>query len=95
MKYLKQKIGDKMIMGAAILSQFCTWVDATHGVQPDLKIHTGDCVSFGYSTVHCKSSKQKLNTKSSTKAEVLGVSNYLPYNIWICLFMLAQGYDIK
>ena len=82
-------------MGAAILSQFCTWVDATHGVHPDLKIHTGDCVSFGYGTVHCKSSKQKIYTKSFTKAELLGVSNYLPYNIWICLFMLAQGYDIK
>ena len=41
------------------------------------------------------SSKNKLNTKSSTKAEVVGVSDYLTYNIWICLFMVSQVYDIK
>ena len=45
--------------------------------------------------VHCKSRKHKLNTKSSTEAEVVGVSDYLPYNIWVFLFMLSQGYDIK
>ena len=82
-------------MGADSLSQLCTWVDAAYGVHPDLKIHTGGCISFVYGMVHFKSTKQKLNTKSFTNAEVLGVSNYLPYNIWICLFMGAQGYDIK
>ena len=46
-KYRKHTIDDKMIMGAAIISQLCTWVDAAHGLHPDLKIHTGDCVSFG------------------------------------------------
>ena len=45
--------------------------------------------------VHCKSRKQKLNKKISTKKKVFGVSDYLPYNIWIYLFMGAQGYDIK
>ena len=45
--------------------------------------------------VHSKPSKQKLNTKSSAKAELVGVSDYLPYNIWTFLFMGAQGYDIN
>ena len=45
--------------------------------------------------VYCESRKKKLNTKSSTKAEVFGVSDYLTYNIWIFLFMGSQGYDIK
>ena len=40
------------------------------------------------------SSRKKLNTKISNKAEVVAVSDYLPYNIWIYLFMGAQGYDI-
>ena len=52
-------------------------------------------MSFGYGMEHCKSSKQKLNTKISTEGEEVGVSDYLPYNIWIFLFMGAQGYDIK
>ena len=82
-------------MGADSLSQLCTWVDAAYGVHPDLKIHTGGCISFVYGMVHCKSTKQKLNTKSSTEDKLVGVSDYLLYNIWIFLFVGAQGYDIK
>ena len=50
---------------------------------------------FEYGMVYCNSIKHKLNTKISTEAEVVGVSDYLPYNIWIWLFIGAQGYDIK
>ena len=35
-----------------------------------------------------------MNTKRSTEVEVVGVSDNLPYNIWI-FFMISQGYDIK
>ena len=59
-------------MGTDSLSHLCTWVHAEYGVHPDLKIHTGGCMSFGYRMVHCKSRKQKLNEKNSTKAEEVG-----------------------
>ena len=52
-------------------------------------------MSFGVGVVHAKSSKQKLNTKSSTEAELVGASEYLPYHIWMVNFMDAQGYNIK
>lgn len=43
----------------------------------------------------CKSSKQKLNTKSSTEAELVGASVYLPNTIvWMKTFLEAQGYTI-
>jgi hypothetical protein len=42
-----------------------------------------------------KSSKQKLNTKSSTEGELVGGSDYLPHSIWTKKFMEAQGYVIK
>ena len=29
------------------------------------------------------------------KSKCCMVGNYLPYNIWICLFMISQGYEIK
>ena len=84
-----------MVMVAYILIQLCTWVNAAHGVHRDLKICTCDCVSFGYGMVHCKYRNQKINTIFFTKAEVFGVSNYLPYNISICLLMGEQRYDIN
>ena len=52
-------------------------------------------MSFGHSALHTKSSKQKLNTKSSTEAELVGVSDYLPYNIWMSNFLKEQGYGLK
>ena len=40
-------------------------------------------------------SKQKLNTKSSTKSEIVGVSDFLPYTIWASYFLKSQGYQLK
>ena len=42
-----------------------------------------------------KAVKQKINTKSSTEAKLVGVSDLLPYMIWTSYFLQAQGYDIK
>ena len=33
--------------------------------------------------------------KSSTEAELVGASEYIPYNLWLVLFMSEQGYKIK
>ena len=65
----------KVSSGADMLSKLCTWVDAPDGVRSDLNNHTGGCILFGYGMVHFKSRKKKLNTKSSTEAEVVGVSD--------------------
>ena len=95
LQYLKHTINDERIMVADRISQLFICIDTTYGVKPNLKIHTGGFMSFLYRMVNCKSRKKKLNTKSSTNAKVVSVSDYLPYNIFICLFMGAQGYDTK
>ena len=82
-------------MGTYKLSQLWTCVDAAYDVHPALKIHNGRGMSFEYGLVKCKSAKHKLNAKSYTEAKVVRVSDYLPYNIWIFLFMESQVYEIK
>jgi hypothetical protein len=57
-----------------------------------MKSHTGGVMSFGIGGLACKSSKQKLNTKSSTEAEVVGASDYLPNTMWMQMFMEEQGH---
>ena len=88
-------INDKRIIGVDILSKLYTWSNALFGVHLNLKGHTNGGMQFVYWVVHCKSRKQKLNTKSLTEARLVGLSDYLPYIIWIVLFMGAQGYDIQ
>ncbi len=56
---------------------------------------TGEAISMGYKILHGKYSKQKINVKSSTESELVGVGEYLPYNIWLMMFMGAQGYGIE
>ena len=75
MKLLKQTINYKRVMGADILGQLFTWVDATYGVHPNLKIHSGAGISFVYGLVHCKSSRQKLNANISTGDGVFRLSD--------------------
>ena len=41
------------------------------------------------------SSKQKLNTRSSTEVELVGVDDMISKVLWTRLFMEAQGYDIE
>lgn len=94
LEYLYGSMHLKFTLGADSLNSFRTWVDASFAVHPDMRSHTGGVISFGNGGVLCKSSKQKLNTKSSTEAELVGASDYLPNTIWVKLFMEAQGHPI-
>jgi Reverse transcriptase (RNA-dependent DNA polymerase) len=92
LEYLNGTLHYKYILGADDLKKLRTWVDASYAVHPDMKSHTGGVMSFGLGGFVCKSSKQKLNTKSSTEAEVVGASDYLPNTLWIQMFLADQGY---
>ena len=93
LQYLHGTVKDVLILGADCLTKLMTWVDAAYGVHHDMKSHTGGAMSLGWGTVMCKSTKQKLNTKSSTEAELVGASDYLPNTIWVKMFFRAQGYE--
>ena len=52
-------------------------------------------MSMGLGVIHTRSSMQKLNVKSSTEAELVGLAEYLPYNLWLLMFLREQGYEIS
>ena len=51
-------------------------------------------MSTGIGIIHGKASKQKMNTKSTTESEIVGVSEYIPYKIQMINILKGQGYDI-
>ena len=69
-----------------------TFVDASFAVHKDMKSHTSGVIAFGHGGIACKSTKQKLVTKSSTEAELVETSEYLPSTIWVQYFLQAQGF---
>jgi hypothetical protein len=92
LEYLKGTIDLNYVLAADDLTKMQSWVDASYAVHPDMNSHTGGVSSFGTGGILTKSSKQKLNTKSSTEAELVGASDYLPHTVWIKMFMEAQGH---
>ena len=50
---------------------------------------------MGIGVLHAKRGKQTLNIKSSTESELVGTSECTPYNLWLIMFMEAQGYYVK
>ena len=70
------------------------YIDAAYGVHADGKSHTGGVTKLGQATIHVKSSKQKLVTKSSTEGELVAVSDYYPDVAQHRKFLEAQGYQL-
>jgi hypothetical protein len=71
------------------------WADAAYAVHADMKSHTGGAMSLGKGVIYGKSTRQKLNTKSSTESELVGADDLMPQVLWTRYFMEAQGYYIK
>ena len=60
-----------------------------------MRSHTGGGVSFGRGILIGRSTKQKLNTTSSTESELVGAADYLPNVVWLKKFLEHQGYTIQ
>ncbi len=94
LEYIHGTMNLTLTIGADRLDHIRTWVDASYATHEDMKSHTGGIISFGTGGLFCKSSKQKLNTKSSTEAELVGASDYLVNIIWLKMFLEAQGIPV-
>ena len=70
------------------------FTDASYGVHADGKSHTGSSITLGKGAVHARSVKQKIVTKSSTEAEMVGLSDEASRGLWCNLFLEQQGYKL-
>ena len=70
------------------------YIDAAYGVHTSSgKSHTGCAIVLGEAgTVFAKSTKQRIVTKSSTEAELVGLSDTATQAIHLRNFLIAQGY---
>ena len=72
LSFVKANIGDLRITGTDSLRDLHVWVDTARVVHENMRGHTGGEMSMGTGTIHNESSKQKLNTKSTTELELVG-----------------------
>jgi hypothetical protein len=63
-----------------------TWQDDTGCPISIILVATSDAI--------VTSTKQKLNTRSSTESELVGVDDMMPIVVWSRYFLMAQGYGV-
>ena len=94
LRYLRDSKHLSLTLEADGMTVIQWWVDASFATHPNCRSHTGATLSFGKGSVYSMSSKQKLNTRSSTEAELVGINDVLSMILWTRLFLEAQGYHV-
>ena len=93
-RYLRANNKEGMILQPDVTLQAYGWIDASFAVHVDFRSHTGAVVGLGKGPFWTKSSVQKLNSKSSTEAELIGATDSAGQLLWTRQFLLEQGYDV-
>jgi len=91
LKYLKGTRHMKLTISINDLSTVRWWVDASDRTHEDCKGHTSVMMTLGKGALVSGSRKHKINTKSSTEAELVALDDALPTILWVLYFVEAQG----
>jgi hypothetical protein len=94
MEYLRVDRLHPLILSTNGSGVLMWYVNASFAVHPNMRSHTGGGLTMGRGFPIVSSTKQKLNTRSSTESELVGVDNMMPIIVWSCYFLMAQGYGV-
>jgi hypothetical protein len=95
MKYIRGTRDTPLILSANGSGILKWWVDASFAVHPNMRGHSGGRLSLGRGFPIVGSTKQKLNTRSSTGSEIVGADDFMPAICWTWYFMKAQGDEVR
>jgi hypothetical protein len=95
-EYLRKDHARDLVLGAKNDGLLMWYVDASFSfaVHPNMWGHTGGGLTMGRGFLISVSTKQKLNTMSSTESKLVGIDDMMPINLWTCYFLLSQGYGV-
>ena len=95
LQFINSTITDERFVGADFLHEILSWIDAAHAIHPNMRGRTGGFIYFRAGVVHAISTKHKSNTRSTCISEMVGISEYLPFPIWLELYMGVLGYILN
>lgn len=85
--YLRDMVNMPLTLEADECDVVKWWVYAAFAVHPDMRSHTGGVMMLGKGgAIYGTSTRQKINTKGSTEAELVGVNDILPQALWTRIF---------
>jgi hypothetical protein len=95
MLFLKTTKKDLLVLEADDTQTLKWYIDAAFAVHGDMKSHTGSTFSLGKGMIVSDSTKQKVNSRSSTQAELIAVDDRIGKVLWTKRFIEAQGFEVK
>ena len=87
MRYIWSTIGLPHILGIYDTNTLRWHGDTAFGENLDMKSHTGMMMTMGQWDASSNSTKQKSNTKSSTKSEIAGIDDEISLILWSGYFL--------
>ena len=81
-KYVRGTIDLPLILSTDNIVMLKWYIDISHAVHHNMRVHTGGGLTMGQGSPISILSKQKLNTRSSTKSEIVGVDQLIPSVLW-------------
>jgi Reverse transcriptase (RNA-dependent DNA polymerase)/Zinc knuckle len=93
MRYLRGTVEMVRTLESDGLNIVKWWADASFAVHADFKSHTGGAMSLGKGVVYGMSTRQRINTRSSTEAELVAANDVMAQLLWTQHFLRDQGYS--
>ena len=84
-----------LVLSAEDLRILKWFVDVSFGVHPDFNSHTGSVLTMGEGAIQSQSMKQKVNSRSTCEAELIGADDALTQILWTRLFLEDLGYPVE
>ena len=95
LKYLMGIRHMKLVLTIDLIHTNHWYVDALYGTHSDCKVHTGMIMAMGFGALMSMTKRHKINVKSSTEAELVGLDDDLGDILWGKYFLEALGYHIS
>jgi hypothetical protein len=93
--FLQGTIDDILTLEADDTNTLTWYINAVFAVHSDMKSHTGAVFTMGKGAIFRSSTKQKLNSCSSTESEIIDVDNKISKVLWMKRFLEWQGFAVK
>jgi hypothetical protein len=90
LKFLNHSKDDVITLSMDDTETIKWYVDASFGVHPDMKSHTGAVCTLGEGCMMPLSLKQKVNARSSTESELIALDDVLSKILWLKKFIDHQ-----
>ena len=68
------------------------WVDGAFATHHDMRSHTSVTMTIGKGSMYSSSTRQKMNSRSSTDVELITADDAMSQVLWTNWFLEAQGY---